>query len=173
MKKMQSRKEGEKRVGKLKIERNAVNHRLLKACLENSSKAFAIRLSALFSYMQNIILRTDRVLIYTSLKEIPRMKPISPRRSTSCNVFGMWKETSLSYYTRALISLSQLDQCTNSTPEGECQGNLNISLVTHPIDGPNWFSWSSWLHMGGKMETTAGKGGHFPNCEHTSSCVCL
>lgn len=63
MKKMQSRKEGEKRVGKLKIERNAVNHRLLKARSENSSKAFAICLSALFPYMQNIILRTDRVLI--------------------------------------------------------------------------------------------------------------
>lgn len=53
----QGKREGKK--GKKKIERKVVTHRLLKACSENSGKTFAIYLSALFPYLQNVVLRTD------------------------------------------------------------------------------------------------------------------
>ena len=59
-------------LGKRKVERNSVTQ-LAKDVFRELNKDFG-HLSALFPYLQNVILRTDWVLILTSLMKIPRMK---------------------------------------------------------------------------------------------------
>lgn len=59
-------------LGKRKVERNSVTQ-LAKDVFRELNKDFG-HLSALFPYLQNVILKTDWVLILTSLMKIPRMK---------------------------------------------------------------------------------------------------
>lgn len=85
----------------------------------------------------------------------------------------MLKGTSLFYYTGVLISQSQRTYVQIASQ----MVNVRVIWIYHWSSIPLIVQTDSVGQVGfireGKMETTAGKGGPFPDCEHLSSCVCF
>ena len=137
-------------LGKRKAERSSVSQSAKDVFREFSKDSG--HLSALFPHLQNIIFRTDWILLLSSLKKIPRMKQTKQLSKTEilCFVFVILKGTSafffFFFFTTLGYYLVNWTNVPNRTPEW--MSGQFVSVNGQSTDGPTLFGWSSWLHMG-------------------------